>query len=330
MNEEIRRRLRWVRLYEEIDNASVVCRHCGISHPTLRKWWRRFQALGEAGLVSQSRRPKRSPKRKVFRKQRALILRLRTKSNLGARRIQSELRLHRNTDLSITAIQKILNRANVKPLKKPRRVAHSNRYSRPIPGDRVQMDTMKIVPGVYQYTAIDDCSRWRVLGVYPRRSAKYTIVFLERLIEEMPFPIQRVQTDRGTEFFAEAVQRWLMEHCIKFRPIPPRSPHLNGKVERSQQTDLQEFWPRINPKSRVTKTRIEEWQFDYNYRRAHGSLKGLTPAEWSARLDEQTPLWENVIARYDKKKERFRLSNWRADQAISKLHAAVQIQTRKS
>jgi hypothetical protein len=26
------------------------------------------------------------------------------------------------------------------------------------------------------------------------------------------------------------VQRWLMEHCIKFRPIPPRSPHLNGKV----------------------------------------------------------------------------------------------------
>lgn len=27
-----------------------------------------------------------------------------------------------------------------------------------------------------------------------------------------------------------------------FRPIPPRSPHLNGKVERSQQTDWVEFY----------------------------------------------------------------------------------------
>ena len=167
------------------------------------------------------------------------------KDNLGARRIQSELRLNRGIDLSITTIQKVLDQAKVEPLKKPRRAAHGMRYSRPIPGDRVQMDTMKVSAGVYQYTAIDDCSRWRVLGVYPRRSAKYTMEFLERVIEEMPFAIQRVQTDRGTEFFAENVQRWLMDHCIKFRPTPPRSPHLNGKVERSQQTDLQEFWPRV-------------------------------------------------------------------------------------
>jgi len=58
----------------------------------------------------------------------------------------------------------------------------------------------------------------------------------------MPFRIQRIQTDRGSEFFAEAVQRRLMTERIKFRPIPPRSPHLNGKVERSQLTDRNEFW----------------------------------------------------------------------------------------
>ena len=75
-----------------------------------------------------------------------------------------------------------------------------------------------------------------MLGLYPRRAGKYTIAFLERVIEEMPFPIQRVQTDRGTEFFAEQVQRFLKLNFIKFRPIPPRSPHLNGKVERSQGT----------------------------------------------------------------------------------------------
>lgn len=324
MNEDVRRRLGWIRLYEESGNAGLVCRRCGISRPTLRKWWTRFQEMGEAGLTSQSRRPKRSPKRKVFRKQRDLIVRLRNKSNLGARRIQSELRLHREIDLSITAIQKVLNAANVEPLRKPRRVAPVSRYNRPIPGDRVQMDTMKVAPGVYQYTAIDDCSRWRVLGVYPRRSAKHTLQFLERVVEEMPFPIQRVQTDRGKEFFAEDVQLWLKEHCIKFRPTPPRSPHLNGKVERSQQTDLQEFWTRIKPKSAVAATRIEEWQFDYNYRRAHGSLSGLTPAEWSSKFAENTPLSEEVIAQYDATKERLRLSNWNADQAMQELHKARQ------
>jgi len=65
--------------------------------------------------------------------------------------------LHRGIDLSISSIHKVLIQANVKPLVKPRRVAHGKRYNRPIPGDRVQMDTLKIAPGVYQYTAIDDC-----------------------------------------------------------------------------------------------------------------------------------------------------------------------------
>ena len=49
------------------------------------------------------------------------------------------------------------------------------RYSRPIPGDRVQMDTCKIAPGIYQYTAVDDCSRYRVLAMYRRRTAANTL-----------------------------------------------------------------------------------------------------------------------------------------------------------
>ncbi len=57
----------------------------------------------------------------------------------------------------------------------------------------------------------------------------------------MPFAIQRIQTDRGKEFFAYSVQDRLMEWGIKFRPIKPGSSHLNGKVERTQRTDLDEF-----------------------------------------------------------------------------------------
>ena len=98
------------------------------------------------------------------------------------------------------------------------------------PGDRVQMDVCKIAPGLYHYVAVDDCTRYRVLGLFPRRNGSYTMAFLERVVEEMPFPIQRVQTDRGREFFALSVQPWLKHASIKVRPIRPASPHLNGIV----------------------------------------------------------------------------------------------------
>ena len=43
-------RLGWLKLYEQIGHARIVCRRCGISAPTLWKWWWRYQAEGEAGL----------------------------------------------------------------------------------------------------------------------------------------------------------------------------------------------------------------------------------------------------------------------------------------
>jgi hypothetical protein len=60
-----------------------------------------------------------------------------------------------------------------------------------------------------------------VLEIYPARTASNTILFLEKVVEEMHFPIQRIQADRGKEFFAYKVQEWLSEYCIKFRPIWP-------------------------------------------------------------------------------------------------------------
>jgi transposase len=143
-----RQRLRWVRHYEATGDAGLTCRRCGISRPTLRLWVRRYRRDGEAGLVGLSRRPWRSPRRKLNAPERELILSLRLDRNLGARRIQSQLRLLHDTELSITSLQKVLSAASVAPLRKTRRSVIPKRYSRPIPGDRVQMDTMKIVPGV--------------------------------------------------------------------------------------------------------------------------------------------------------------------------------------
>jgi putative transposase len=69
-----------------------------------------------------------------------------------------------------------------------------------------------VAPGLIQYTAVDDCTRVRVLAVYKRRTAANSLLFLERVIEEIALPIQRIQTDRGREFFAYAFQEKLIEY----------------------------------------------------------------------------------------------------------------------
>lgn len=227
MDREIQQRLLWVKMYEEPGDAGLVCRRCGISRPTLRKWVKRHKQDGIAGLESQSKRPHSSPNAKITDVLGALILEMRVNRNLGARRIQTELiRLHQ-VHLSTATIHTVLSEASVKPIVTYRRKKDFQRYERPIPGDRVQMDTCKIAPGIYQYTAIDDCSRYRVLRCYSRRTAANTVNFIECVVDEMPFPIQRIQTDRGREFFAEKVQKQLMIYGIKFRPNKPASPHLN-------------------------------------------------------------------------------------------------------
>jgi transposase InsO family protein len=96
------------------------------------------------------------------------------------------------------------------------------------------------------------------------------------MIEEFPFPIQRIQSDRGTEFFGASFQGKLRECDIKFRPIRPGSPHLNGKVERSQQTDLLEFYALEDLSDPELEEHLFEWQHFYNWHRPRSSLGGQT------------------------------------------------------
>src|SRR5215211_2910737 len=190
-------RLGWIKLYEEVGDAGLVCRRCGISRPTLRKWWRRYRAEGEAGLRDRSKRPRTSPGRKVPAEQEGLILRLRRERKPGIEMLRNELARRHGLRLALDTIYEVLVRRGENRLERPRpKRKGTKRYSRPVPGDRVQMDTCKIAPGLYQYTAIDDCSRWQVLGVYPNRNAVTTLDFLERVRAGMPFPVQRIQTDR--------------------------------------------------------------------------------------------------------------------------------------
>lgn len=311
------RRRSWVLAYQTLGDAGAVCRRFGISRPTLRKWLRRYEREGEIGLRAQSRRPHRSPTLKVGEGQETLILDLRRERRLGVKRLRNELQRLHDVRLSATTIHKVLTRhgLNVLPTRKRGR-RKPKRYDRPVPGDRVQMDTCKIRPGLYQFTAIDDCSRFLVAGLARRRSAQATLTFLDQVLEEMPFPIQRLQTDRGTEFFAESVQHRLMDEAIRFRPIPPRSPHLNGKVERAQRTILEEFWAATEPKAVDVGDQLALWVHHYNWHRSHESLHGDTPIERLCQRADKTPLWATVSEAYDPANEHIQVRHHAVDVAL--------------
>lgn len=315
-----RRRYSWIKAYQTLGDAGAVCRRFGVSRPTVRKWLRRYEQEGEAGLRARSRRPHRSPALKVGETQEALILGLRRERRLGVKRLRHELlRLHA-VRLSVETIHKVLKRHGLNLLPTRKRMRHKpKRYSRPVPGDRVQMDTCKIRSGLYQFTAIDDCSRFLVAGLAHRRSARATLGFLDQLLEEMPFSIQRIQTDRGTEFFAETVQRRLMSETIRFRPTPPRSPHLNGKVERAQRTTLEEFWAAADPTAADIGEQLALWVHHYNWDRSHESLHGDTPIDRVCQLADKTPLWAAVSEAYDPTKERIQIRNHAVDLALRAL-----------
>lgn len=95
------------------------------------------------------------------------------------------------------------------------------------------------------------------------------------------------------------------------RPIKPRSPHLNGKVERSQRTDLEEFYSTVDLKAPNLHEKLADWQDYYNEFRPHGSLNG------------KTPFTDEVIAKYDDSKEPLRLQNYREDLYWQKLKRSV-------
>ena len=60
-------------------------------------------------------------------------------------------------------------------------------------------------------------------------------------------------------------------------PIRPASLRLNGKVECSQRTDLEEFYPTVDLKSPDLSQQLQDWEDHYYQYRTHGALQGHTP-----------------------------------------------------
>jgi transposase InsO family protein len=153
------------------------------------------------------------------------------------------------------------------------------------PGDLVQIDTMQLrpLPGVvrYHFTAVDVVSRWNVLGGRARASAGTAQSFLAEVLERMPFPVRAIQVDGGSEFMA-AFEAACQARGIPLYVLPPRSPKLNGHVERANRTHRQEFDECYDGDLDipVLQQALRAWEDEYNHRRPHQALGYQTPAAY--------------------------------------------------
>ena len=149
-------------------NVARTCRHFGISRRAFYKWKQRYDAYGEVGLYDRSRTPRHSPRatpREVVSK----ILYLRQHYHFGPARIAAYLQRFHGLSVAPSSVHRILGRHGMSRL--PANQKHRphtkrwKRYEKAQPGLRLQVDVkfLERIPGtrkrLYQFTAIDDCTR---------------------------------------------------------------------------------------------------------------------------------------------------------------------------
>jgi transposase InsO family protein len=285
---DIKRKLAVFRYAEESGNVAFTCRHFGISRQCFYIWKRAYERDGEAGLVNKKPCPENVALRTPAPVEEK-ILHLRRVYHFGPRRIAWYLERYHGIGISPSGVHRVLCRNGLSRLPancRTRSIA-SRRYEKQMPGHHVQVDVkfLKFAGPTgrpvqrYQFTAVDDATRIRALKVYDRHTQENAIDFIDHVVSRFPFRIYTVRTDNGHEF--QAKFHWHVEdQGMRHVYIKPRSPNLNGKVERSHLTDQLEFYQLLEYTDDVDLAeKLATWEEFYNVRRPHAGLKGLTPYE---------------------------------------------------
>ncbi len=118
------------------------------------------------------------------------------------------------------------------------------------------------------------------MRIYDHNSVKSSTDFVNQVKQALPFAIQQIQTDNGSEF-SEGFSWHLEDLGIEHRHTKVRHPEDNGKVERNHRTDGEEFYSinRLVSIQHYMKL-LKSWEKEYNYDRPHMSLGGKTPGQY--------------------------------------------------
>ena len=225
-------------------------------------WKARYDGSIES-LACRSRRPHSHPNQHTEAELKLIGDMRRRNPKLGIVELWSRLR-KRGYSRCIESLWRVLRREGLAAKEKPRKKYTPKPYEQmQYPGQRVQID-VKVVPRsciadpelkLYQYTAIDEYSRYRILGAYPEQSTYSSAHFLRHVVEAFRrkgVTVECVQTDNGFEFtnrFSNSkrdiptlFESTAAELGIRHKLIRPYTPRHNGKVERSHREDQKRFY----------------------------------------------------------------------------------------
>lgn len=302
---EVVDRVRWLREWGTLRgqglSATAAAEVLGIPRAVLYRWQGRLQQGGLGGLANRSRSPHRRRQPSWSPALAEAVQRLREQYPRWGKDKLVVL-LHRaGRPVSTSMVGRILKRlrergvlseplvgrisARKRPRPRPYAMRKPKDYRPRQPGDLVQLDTLDVrpLPGVVlkHFTARDVVARWDVVEVHTRATATTAAGFLGRLLDRMPFPVRALQVDGGSEFQA-SFEEACRDRGISLFVLPPRSPKLNGHVERAQRTHTEEFYELYDGDLDLAtlNAALLQWEACYNTVRPHQSLGWRTPLEY--------------------------------------------------
>jgi len=302
LSRKARQRLKWLDYYKARGyNGRLTCRHFDISPQTFYRWKRRYNPRHLESLEDCSHRPRHLRQPIYSTELVEAVLRLREAYPRWGKDKLVVLLREEGFSCSASTVGRIIHRlkergvlkepvpnhisARRRQRQRPYAIRKPKDYGISLVGDLVQLDTLDVrpLPGVSfkHFTAHDVLSRWNTVSVYSRATANTATGFLDTLEKRMPFPVKAIQVDGGAEFeaiFEEECQK----RGIKLFVLPPRSPKLNGVVERAHRTHTEEFYEVTDSSFDLSELREEllEWEQVYNTVRPHQALGYVTPLKF--------------------------------------------------
>lgn len=229
-----------------------------VTRKTIHKWRNRWDGTPQS-LTDRSRRPKHSPRKQTeaeIRLVKRQAKRYKWRDHILAYQGAKERGYSRSFGCFTRTVRKLQENKPERTRKKSRNKPYQRAE---YPGQKVQLD-VKYVPSscvtdgrkYYQYTAVDECTRWTYRYMYDEHSTHSSIDFLHRLVKESPFQIKRIQTDNGSEWTKQlkandpndltSFELGLKEYGIEYQRIRVATPRHNGKVERQHRIDQERFY----------------------------------------------------------------------------------------
>jgi transposase-like protein len=247
--------------YYKRNGATKTAIRYKTSRKTVYKWANRYDGTLES-LKDQSHRPHTNPKAHTEAEIR-LIKRALKRVKWRDLLLAYQYLLEKNYTRSYGGFKRIAAKLREGKSKKAQTRKKPKPYTRAeYPGQKVQID-VKYVPSkcvadgkkYYQFTAVDECTRWTFRQMYDEKSTYSAKQFLDELVQVAPFPIRTAQTDNGTEFtnaliLVKSTHKTLFEAALEnmgiiYKRIRIATPRHNGKVERQHRTDQLRFYDNL-------------------------------------------------------------------------------------